>query len=177
MGTPTPAPEQSRFTGLRLIDLGFSAGLAVWCFRACVTGHGHCHAVVDGMNHALGPDGDEGRVLGLALARTMADINRRTVHLASPGCMGVTFDEICLVSAIEAAQTSRFADRDRHMGWLLGRPSDANVAEAVQLFADHLKRSRLWVRTPKALPKLNAGSQTPNNPIEGDADNVHTIQN
>ena len=168
--------HRSRFTGLRVTNLGFPAGFAVWSFRVFATGHGHCCPVVYGMNHALGSLGDEARVRGLSLAQTIAETSRRTMHLASPGCLGVTYDEICLIAAIEAAQNKRAAQRDAQLAWLLGRKADGNVIDAIQKFAEILAEGGIGVKTPAPQTKRTRKTTELFSKQQGDLANVHSIQ-
>ena len=139
------------FTGLRISELDFATGLAVWGFRAVATGHGNCAAVVDGFERALGDASKQARQSLHHLAIEFSNVGRRTFHLSAPGCLGVTHDEVCLIGAIYAAQTCQKEYAAGQLVWLLGRSPTLELKAALQDVADVLFLANYAVQDPKEL--------------------------
>ncbi|MGB3455495.1 MAG: hypothetical protein WBG08_11295 [Litorimonas sp.] len=157
MAAAKVAPGDRRYSGLRVTELGFGAAVLVWCLRASATGHAHCPPVVTGMDRALGPDGDEGRIHILSLVRTLADAGHRTLHMTHPGGLGVTYDEVALVSALSASQKRLDTLRDAQLAWVLGTAPPPDLCDAVQRLGGIFLRSGHTIQAPNLpLPTLTS---------------------
>ena len=150
MGIQTQV-SSTTFTGLRINDLNFATGLAVWGFRAIATGHGNCSPVVDGFQRALGDSAKQARQSLYNLAIELSKIGRRTFHLSPPGCLGVTHDEVCLIGAIYAAQTGQKDYAAGQLSWLLGRSATLKSRAALQDVADVLLLAKHALEDPNEL--------------------------
>jgi len=138
----------SRRTGLHLLDLGFASGFVLWAFRAGAAGHMCCPPVVNGFTRALGPDANSIRFSCLSLIAALSEHADRTLHLASSGCFGVTYDEVCLLATLDAAQNNFLDQRNNQLTWLLGRSAPLRVGRMAQTFAQKLIEQDLLIKTP-----------------------------
>ncbi len=134
--------------GLTVPELGFGVGFALWGFRACARGQVMCCAIIHGFERVFEDDAPAVLAALLALARLMGGKGRRTIGLATPGCAGVTADELSLAALFAAAQAGDADKRDAHLAWLFAGPApEAAAVAADRLGALFFKRG-LTLRAP-----------------------------
>ena len=118
---------------VKITDLGFGSGFALWGFRAIASGKENCRHLTTGFNRAFEMDNDElcsqhgGRYGKLAMnalksfSYQLGCMGRRKIILSDSGTMGVTADELCIVAALSAAQGVDDNLCHLHLTWLLGQ--------------------------------------------------------
>jgi len=130
-----PCNSKAHIEGLRLTDLKFAAAFSVWCFRALATGHNRCPPVLQGFERAFGEKWEYAYHAMQDFVHAMGTSGRRTIKLSTPGCLGVTSDEVSLISVLYAAQKNNPEETKSHLCWLLASSNTTLPYHAATHFA------------------------------------------
>ncbi len=137
-------------SSLTIPQLGVGAAHALWGFRAAAVGHIECPTLARGYHQACGPHGVEALSAILVFARTIGANGARRIGLATPGCCGVTADEVSVVGALAAAQAGEDDKRDAHLEWLLVRGGCAEAISAADGVARVFSACGVAIDAPSA---------------------------
>jgi hypothetical protein len=128
--------------------LGYGEHLLIWALRRIVIHRTICPVVAREFGDACGADGAE----ALATFRVMLDLlgraARRQLRIGRPGWIGLTGDELQLISVVAAAQAEDQPRLDALLCWVVRGELRQHVAIAVRALAAAFAVHSLMVVTP-----------------------------
>ena len=139
-------------------SLGSGAAYAIWGFRSSALGHGHCSVLLRGFDNAFGELGAPALGALRFLARTLGSEGGRRICLATPGCCGVTCDELSIVAMLAAAQAKESFRRDAHLRWLMGGRGEEMARAAADAVGHTFQEAGFMIEPPEVeleTPKAN----------------------
>lgn len=152
--------------GETITALGFGGGFALWGIRAIVSGKGKCCRLNAGFDRAFAIDNVMDKTLATQTNRRagcfamnamksfcyqLGTLGRREIVISSPGTMGVTADELSIVSILAGGQAG---DKDRceaHLCWLLATNETQLAYRAAQTYGELCNHAGIEIKGAESI--------------------------